>query len=132
MKIILGIFAESFYKLKQQYNLNDYGSFRYDFKASNLDYDETDHIADHKVVLAHVCKACIECEEIYFDVTNINFNFNKPPHWVITLSELHLVLTRPDFFKKTTFFHDGDIINKVLLQEQYLKLSCWENENINS
>lgn len=118
--VLLGIFcSKSFQDLKEIFGQNSI----YDNRWEKLPTNE--HL--NNPILCRVNWALTQCEQIIFDITHIRFS-----RWThgsfdnsITLNELLLVITTPEYLRKVTFFKYGKqvdknvVVNKVLFNKYF-------------
>lgn len=118
--VLLGIFCSgSFQDLKDIFGQNSAYSHRWGTISTN------DHFDD--LVLPQVNWALSQCEQIVFDITHIRFSrwTDKSFAEVVTLNELLLVITTPEYLEKVTFFKHGKqvdknvVVNKVLFNKYF-------------
>ena len=114
MKIILGVFSESYRNLQKEHGLTSYGGFTFEPIDVNEHYKEqTDYCA---CVIADTLKTIhyniLMCEEIFFDLTHITLDITDQSFQRYTINELLLVLTDSSYFAKTRFFNNGEEMSK--------------------
>lgn len=118
--VLLGIFcSESFQELKDIFGRNSVYSHRWGTISTNDHYDCS--------ILPQVNWALFQCEQIVFDITHIRFSkwTHKSFRDVITLNELLLVVTTPEYLEKVIFFKHGKqvdknvVVNKVLFNKYF-------------
>jgi len=120
--VLLGIFcSQSFKELKDIFGQNSVYSHHWKSVPTN------EHLGNP--ILPQINWALSQCEQIVFDVTRIRFTrwtdqmFNE----VVTLNELLLVVTTPEYLEKVTFFKHGKpvektvVVNKVLFNKYFNK-----------
>lgn len=124
MKIILGVFShESFENLKNKFGAQSFSvtwcwerHLEYVTSGSNVDY-----------ILAQVLYALDECDECVFDLTHVLFNFNENIFKdVVSLRELHEIIIHPEYLQKTTFYRNGEIVDKQTVVDHYLFNDYWQ------
>ena len=113
MKIILGVFDPSFRELKARFELESYNC-DWNKVTVNEHYETQLDSMGYKMsgVISPVHYACLMAEEIFFDLTNIDFNLDDDSFFRYTINELLLVLTDISYFNKTRFFRNGEEISK--------------------
>jgi len=118
--VLLGIFcSKSFQDLQEIFGRNSTYSYRWKQVPTN------DHLGTP--ILSQVNWALSQCEQIIFDITHIRFSrwTHKSFIEVITLNELLLVITTPEYLEKVTFFKHGKqvekdvVVNKVLFNKYF-------------
>lgn len=118
--VLLGVFcSESFQDLKDIFGRNSVYSHRWGTIFTNDHFDCS--------ILPQVNWALSQCEEIVFDITHIRFSrwTDKSFAEVVTLNELLLVITTPEYLEKVTFFKHGKqvdknvVVNKVLFNKYF-------------
>ena len=118
MRLLLGIFDRSFYDLRDRYNCHIYGDWSYDYKPTNF---------EESGVIAIINNGASVAEEIYFDITHIKFSLTERSfERSVTVSELYLIITTPEYLNKTTFFKDGQIIDKEYILNWFLFDPFWK------
>lgn len=112
MKIILGVFGESYDELEESQDAIGF------FSGTWLKYDNKHPNNPLRSPLAdEVCYNLDHCKECVFDVTHLRLPFND---MVATLKELYVVIHNEEYFEKTTFFVKGEVINKYKLKELFI------------
>lgn len=112
MKIILGVFGQSFDDLKDEHDAIEFWDsdwLRVDTSHLNCPFDSS--------VANNVCYNLDACDSCIFDVTHLRLPFNEH---VITLKELYIVIHNDEYFNKTEFYVQSQIINKNKLKELFL------------
>lgn len=99
-KIILGVFGDSYRALKAKYKLKSFAQF-------DGEVYKTNHEGDSYVITSHVFVELLRCTRCYFDLTMIEERLDDTWEERISLQELYLVLTTPEFLKKTRFYKYG-------------------------
>lgn len=126
MKIILGVFNDSFRNLKATYNLEsfDYGWPEY---PMNEHYNKEESLWGNPIsdILSKIRYACEMAEEIYFDVTHIAYYLDNHSFSRYTVNELLLVITDLSYLAKTRFFRDGIEIPKDEVVNWFLFNEYW-------
>jgi hypothetical protein len=117
MKIILGVFQRSFYALSKKYDLIDFSEF--------TSYKDLHNIGGCYYLLAKVNGALDECKECYFDLTAVIFELKDLSFNRVTIGELHLVITTPEYLAKTRFFKDGEEFTKEEVVNWFLFDNYW-------
>lgn len=111
MKIILGVFGDSFDTLRDKYNAIEYG-----FCGWINNYDYHPKCPYESMVVNEVCYNLDVCTSCIFDVTRLRLPFNAK---VTTLKELHVVMNNEEYFNKTTFFVNSKPVDKNKLKELF-------------
>lgn len=118
--VLLGIFnSKSFHDLKDIFGHQS--RYSHNWKA----IPTNEHLSDP--VLRQVNWALSRCEQVVFDITRIRFSRWTHRSFVdsITLNELLLVVTTPEYLEKVTFFKHGKqvdknvVVNKVLFNKYF-------------
>lgn len=117
MKIILGVFQRSFYQLLDKYDLIDFACF--------TTYKDLHNIGGCQPLLMKVNGALRDCEECYFDLTGVYFELKERSFERVTIGELHLVITTPEYLAKTRFFKDGEEYPKEEVLNWFLFDNYW-------
>lgn len=117
MKIILGVFNETFYKLKYETESLDYGNLY----ANNLLKEKDNEIGEiyTSPILSVLFPALVKCTEIVFDVTGLQFELRRITPMIVTLQELHVCVIYEELFNKTVFYKNGIVIDKNSFKEEY-------------
>ena len=121
--VLLGIFcSKSFEDLKNIFGQKAVYSCSWEKLSVNEHLDSS--------VLRRVNWALSQCEQIVFDITHIKFSRWRHESFEesITLNELLLVITTPEYLEKVTFFKKGtqvekDVVIKKVLFNRYFKNS---------
>lgn len=118
MRLLLGIFDNSFYDLRDKFNCYIYGDWNYDYKPTNF---------EESGIVAIINNGASISSEIYFDITHIKFNLTEQSfERSVTVSELYLVITTPEYLNKTTFFKDGEMFPTDKVLEWFLFDPFWK------
>lgn len=112
MKIILGVFGESFDILCKEHDAIEYAALGWLWTED--EHPNNSFNSSFYNMICHNLDACTSC---VFDVTHLRLPFNDH---VITLKELHVVMHNQEYFDKTTFFVNSQEINKDKLKELFL------------
>ena len=127
MKIILGVFNDSFRNLKATYNLE---SFDYSWPQYPLSehYMKEESLLGNPIsdVLSKIRYACEMAYEICFDVTHIEHYLEDTSFSKYTINELLLVITDESYLKKTKFFRNGIEISKDEIVNWFLFHDYWD------
>lgn len=121
MRIILGVFGDSFTNLKMNHDCKGYGYW--------CEYPETptNFSEENNGVIPTVNTACDQATEIYFDLTKINFVLDHTSFEnSVTISELYLIITTPEYLEKTVFFKDGVVVDKEYVLNWFLHDPFWK------
>ena len=121
MKIILGVFwTESMETLR-----DELGATEYSMAWQRLNCG--DHY-EHNGLLQNVNWACSEATEIIFDLTYVELDVtNHSFVESVSVNELHLVISTPEYLSKARFFINGieqnkqEIVDKFIFQEYWNK-----------
>ncbi len=124
MKIILGVFfRESFEDLKNKFGAQSF-SLTWDYER-HLEYVTLDSNTDY--ILSRVLYALDECDECVFDLTHVLFDLNENVFKdVVSLRELHEIIIHPEYLQKTTFYRNGEIVDKQIVIDHYLFNDYWQ------
>ena len=113
MKIILGVFGQSYDDLRDEHDAIA-------FDENDWLENESLHLKNpfiRSLILHNVCHNLDACSQCIFDVTHLRLPFTEN---VITLRELHVVIHNDEYFNKTEFYVQSQIINKNKLKELFL------------
>lgn len=121
MNILLGVFGtDSFRNLKAEYNLTTWSSFDHRIKI------ETNPIFDCTEYIIHTVNANMAlADEIFFDLTYVDFEIREFTFECHTYCELFLCITTPEYFAKARFFIDGIEQNKQEIVDKFIFQEYW-------
>jgi len=120
MRIILGVFGNTFQKLRQDYNCQAYGNW-YDTPSVDTNFNEDNYVVKIVNGVAQIA------EEIFFDITQIDFKITEMSfERSITISELFLIVTTPEYLNKTIFFREGIMVDKQEILDWFLFDPFWK------
>jgi hypothetical protein len=122
MKIILGAFSNSYSELASEHSLVRFGGF-YDPARKKVINNICDPI--HNDLICGINEALSICDECYFDLTYVEFKLREISFDKITILELFLVVTTPEYLIKTKFFNDGGEIPVECVLEWFLHNPYW-------
>jgi len=123
MNLILGIYDNSFARLKAKFDCEEYD----DFFA--IEHKETN--CPDRPLIRQINTLAHKADNIYFDLSNIRFKlteeqFNGLKLGSATLRELHLIITTPEYLNKTQFYKDGQPFNKEEVLNWFLFDPIWD------
>lgn len=118
--LILGVFESSYFELCREFNAQKYD---YSVDATPTNHDDD---LEHKVV-AKINTQLRDVDQCVFDITHIDLRMNELSFKIsVTVRELHLVITTPEYLAKTEFFIDGVMQDKNKVVEEYLFQPFWD------
>lgn len=118
MNIILGVYGKSFDSIKAIMN----AAAHYELDCDRL---PTNH--EEPYTLYEVNDMVKKAKSIHFDLTNIRFKLERGSFdRSITICELHLIITTPEYLAKTTFYKDGMIYPTEFVLNWFLFDSIWD------
>ena len=117
MNIILGVFdTESFDDLKKKYSCRSFG----------YDWVKLDVNPHYDNLMGYIHGGIYIADKIYFDLTHIQLKIEKDSFdYCVTLNELLLIITTPEYLEKTIFFKNGKRLNKKRIVNRFLFQKYW-------
>lgn len=121
MNILLGVFGTpTFRELKERFELKAFGSFDSDLAK------ETNPVFDCTKYVIHTVNGVMNiADQIFFDLTHIDFEVRENTFKIHTYCELFLCITTPEYLNKARFFINGIDQNKQKIVDQFIFQEYW-------